>query len=51
VTRRLRLLRAHGLLKKVPRTYRYQLTAKGRVIITALLTARAANTRRLLEAA
>lgn len=51
VTRRLRLLRAHGLLKKVPRTHRYQLTAKGRVTITALLTARAANTRRLLEAA
>jgi hypothetical protein len=51
VTRRLRLLRAHGLIKKITGTHRYQVTAKGRVIITALLTARAANTRRLLEAA
>lgn len=51
VTRRLRLLRAHGLLKKLPRTNRYQVTPRGRVLLTALLTARAANTRRLLEAA
>jgi hypothetical protein len=51
ITRRLRMLRAHGLIKKIPGTHRYQATANGRVIITALLTARAANTRRLLEAA
>jgi hypothetical protein len=51
VTRRIRLLRAHGLVKKISGTHRYQLTAKGRVIITALVTARAANPRRLLEAA
>ncbi|MGQ0640438.1 MAG: hypothetical protein ACT4P6_06655, partial [Gemmatimonadaceae bacterium] len=51
VTRRIRLLRAHGLLKKIPRTHRYQVSAKGRVSITARLTARAANTRRLLEVA
>lgn len=51
VTRRLRMLRAHGLIKKITGTHRYQVTANGRVIITALLTARAANTRRLLEAA
>ena len=40
VTRQLRLLRAHGLLQKVPHTHRYQVTAAGRQIITALLTAR-----------
>lgn len=51
VTRRLRLLRAHGLLKKITGTHRYQVTAKGRTIMTAFLTARQADTRRLLEAA
>jgi hypothetical protein len=40
VTRQLRLLRAHGLLQKVPHTHRYQVTAQGREIITAILTAR-----------
>lgn len=51
VTRRIRLLRAHGLLKKITGTHRYHVTAKGRIIITALLTARQADTRRLLDAA
>lgn len=40
VTRRLRLLRAHGLLQKVSHTHRYQVTASGREIMTAILTAR-----------
>jgi hypothetical protein len=39
VTRQLALLRAHGLLRKLPRTHRYQITPKGRRIITALLAA------------
>jgi hypothetical protein len=39
VSRQLRLLRAHGLIQKVPRTHRYQVTATGRLIITAILTA------------
>jgi hypothetical protein len=39
VTRQLRLLRAHGLIQKVPHTHRYQVTAQGREIITALLSA------------
>lgn len=51
ITRKLRLLRAHGLIKKVPRTHRYQLTESGRTIITALLAARQANTSQLLKAA
>jgi hypothetical protein len=51
VTRQLRLLRAHGLIKKVPHTHRYQLTEHGRTIITALLAARQANTSQLLNAA
>jgi len=37
VTRQLRMLRQHGILRKVPRTFRYVLTAKGRQITTAIL--------------
>jgi hypothetical protein len=44
VTRQLRLLRGHGLLRKVSHTHRYQLTAKGRVVIAALLAAHQADT-------
>jgi hypothetical protein len=51
ISRQLRLLRAHGLLKKVPHTHRYQLTIMGRQTITALLTAHAASTQRLAELA
>ncbi len=51
VTRRLRLLRAHGLIKKVPRTHRYLLTDKGRAVIVALSAARNASPRRLAELA
>ena len=51
VTRKLRLLRAHGLIHKVPRTHRYLLSEKGRRCITALLAARAVDTAKLTEAA
>lgn len=51
VTRKLRLLRAHGLIRKVPRTHRYILSPRGRTGITAILTARQANTATLLNAA
>jgi len=51
VTRRLGLLRAHGLIKKVPRTTRYVLTAKGQQAATAILAASAAETQRLMEMA
>jgi hypothetical protein len=39
VTRLIRLLRAHGLIKKEPRTHRYTVTPHGREIMTAILTA------------
>jgi hypothetical protein len=51
VTRKLRLLRAHGLIAKVPKSHRYQLTEKGRIVITALLTAQEANTATLTKMA
>jgi hypothetical protein len=38
VTRWIRLLRAHGLVKKVPSTHRYVLTDKGRETLTAILS-------------
>jgi hypothetical protein len=43
VGRKLRLLRAHGLLQKVANTHRYLVTNNGRTAITALLAARNAN--------
>ncbi len=36
MTARLRILRAHGLIWKIPRTHRYQLTTKGRKIVGVL---------------
>jgi hypothetical protein len=39
VSRKFRLLRAHGLITKVTGTHRYQLTATGRKITSATLTA------------
>jgi hypothetical protein len=44
VTRLLRLLRAHGILQKVPKTHRYQVTAAARKTLTALVAVRDANT-------
>jgi len=50
VTRKLRLLRAHQLIKKVPKTSRYVLTEQGREIITTLLAARSADIQTLMKA-
>lgn len=47
VSRKLRLLRAHGLIRKVPHTHRYMVTESGRTALTALLAALAANTEKL----
>jgi len=47
VGRKLRLLRAHGLIAKVSKTHRYMVTKKGRRIMTALLAARQASTEKL----
>jgi len=51
VSRLLALLRAHGLIQKIPRTHRYQVTARGRGPIAAILAARAAGVAKLIEAA
>jgi hypothetical protein len=47
ITRKLRLLRGHGLISKVPRTHRYLLTEKGRTLITLLLSAKDADAKKL----
>lgn len=47
VSRQIRLLRAHGLVRKVPHENRYQVTASGRLVITAVLAARKATVSRL----
>src|SRR5450755_2026994 len=39
ISRKLRLLRAHGIIQKVPRTHRYHVTTAGRTILVAVLTA------------
>jgi hypothetical protein len=39
ISRKLRMLRAHGLIQKVSRTHRYHVTETGRAILVAVLTA------------
>jgi DNA-binding HxlR family transcriptional regulator len=51
VTRQLRLLRAHGLIQKVAKTHRYQLTTQGQVVIAALLSAQQASPAKLKQLA
>jgi hypothetical protein len=50
VSRRLALLRAHGLIKKIPRTHRYLVTTAGRTAIAAILAARNASLQDLTAA-
>lgn len=51
VTRKLRMLRAHGLIHKLPHTHRYMVSDKGRQVITVLLAAREADVEKLGKAA
>jgi hypothetical protein len=47
VSRKLRLLRAHGIIQKLPHTHRYQVTANGRLLINAVLSAQRTTTQQL----
>jgi hypothetical protein len=49
VSRQLRLLRAHGLIKKIPKTHRYQLTDRGRLLTAALRATRDATLENILR--
>ena len=51
VSRQLRLLRAHGLIRKIPKSHRYRLTTKGELLTAALFAARQASVKQLLALA
>ena len=51
VTRKLRLLRAHSLIRKVPSTHRYVLSTKGRDILTAVIATQELTVHELRKAA
>lgn len=51
VSRLIRILRAHGLIKKIPKSHRYQVTTFGRRAISALLAAIDATTAELARLA
>jgi len=51
VSRQLRLLRAHGLIRKIPRSHRYQLTQHGRLLAAALFAARHSTIAKLIGSA
>jgi hypothetical protein len=51
ISRKLRMLRAHGLLSKLPRTHRYVVSDKGRRVITALIAVRETDINKLPKAA
>lgn len=50
-SRSIRLLRDHGVLRKLPKRRRYQLTSKGRQLVTAIQAALAASTEELMAKA
>lgn len=49
MSRKIAMLRAHRLVKKVQSTNRYAITALGRQVIAAILAARKASTKKLLD--
>lgn len=51
ISRKLRLLRAHGVIQKIPKTHRYRLTAAGQLLTAALSAARNATLKQLTAAA
>ena len=51
ITRRLRLLRAHGIIRKVSHTHRYVVTDTGRAVLTALRAAQLADVDQLTKLA
>jgi hypothetical protein len=51
VSRLLRMLRAHGVIHKVPKSHRYRLGPAGRLLTAGLFAARAATLKQLLREA
>lgn len=51
ISRKLRVLRAHGILQKLPHTHRYQVTSHGRLALNAILSAQRTTTQQLASLA
>jgi hypothetical protein len=51
ISRQLRLLRAHGIIRKIPKTHRYQLSKRGSLIVAAVHAAQTASVERLTQLA
>ena len=49
ISRQFRLLRAHGIIRKVSKSHRYTLTPRGYLLVTALFAARDATPKQLLR--
>jgi hypothetical protein len=47
IRRKLRLLRAHGLIHKRPRSHRYDVSRRGRFILSAILLAHRISVRQI----
>jgi hypothetical protein len=47
ISRKLRMLRAHAIIQKLPHTHRYQVTAHGRLTLNAVLSAQRATSQQL----
>jgi hypothetical protein len=50
VSRKLRMLRAHGLIHKLPHTHRYRISATARLILNAILSAHRMTVQQLVAA-
>lgn len=51
ISRKLRFLRAHGLIHKLPHTHRYRVSPQGRFILNAILSAQRMTAQQLNQAA
>ncbi len=51
VSRQLRLLRAHGIIKKIPKSHRYRLTTNGQLLTAALFAVRHSTLQKLVGSA
>lgn len=49
-TRKLRMLRAHGIIAKIPHTHRYRVSPKGRNIVSAILQSQVVTLQQLNKA-
>ena len=51
ISRQLRLLRAHGVIHKIPKSHRYRLTHRGHLLAAALFAARQSTIAKLIGSA